>query len=143
MLELPAGMQHGEDHFERAFFRGWMFVDRNAAAVVGDGDRAAVRVQRDNDVRSEAVHGFVDRVVENLPDQVVQAGRADAADVHAGPLTYRLQPFEYGYVLGGIATHCGRRRRPWRARSSGPLRCALALDRKSIRLNSSHSQISY
>ena len=53
-----------------------------------------------------------------------KTGGADAADVHAGPLADRLQPFEDGDVFGGVATHQRRRRRPW----SGPvLRVALWL----------------
>ena len=51
VLELPARVQHGEDDFERALLRLRVLVDRNAAAVVRDGDRAAVGVQRDDDVR--------------------------------------------------------------------------------------------
>ena len=70
-----------------------------------DGDRAAVLVQRDDDVRGVAVHRLVDGVVEDLPDQVVQAGGADAADVHAGPLANRLEPFENGDVFGGVVGH--------------------------------------
>ena len=84
LLELSAGVEHREDHFERALLRRRMLVDRNAAAIVGDRDRAAVLVQRDDDVRGEAVHRLVDGVVEHFPDEMVQAGGADAADVHAG-----------------------------------------------------------
>ena len=35
-LELAAGVQHGEDHFERALLGLGMHVDRNAAAIVFD-----------------------------------------------------------------------------------------------------------
>jgi hypothetical protein len=83
-------MEHGEDHFERALLRFGVDVDGNAAPVVFDGDRIAVLVQGDPDVRGVAVHGLVDRVVERFPHQVVQAGAADAADVHAGAFPDRL-----------------------------------------------------
>ena len=36
VLELSAGVEHGEDHFERALLRRRMLVDRDAAAVVLD-----------------------------------------------------------------------------------------------------------
>ena len=98
-LEFSAGVQRRKDHLERALLRLRMLVDRNAAAVVGDRDRAAVAVERDGDVRGVAVHRLVDRVVEDFPDKVVEAGAADAADVHAGPLANRLQPFEDGDVF--------------------------------------------
>ena len=57
------------------------------------------------DVRGEAVHRLVHGVVENLPDQMVQAGGADAADVHAGPLADRLEPFEDGDVFCCVVGH--------------------------------------
>ena len=102
LLELAAGVEHGEDHFERALLRRRVLVDRNAAAVVRDGDGAAVLVQRDRDVRGIAVHRLVHGVVEDLPDQMVQAGRPDAADIHAGTLADGLEPFEDGDVFRGV-----------------------------------------
>ena len=92
-------MERREDDFERALLRLRVLVDRNAAAVVRNRDRAAVFVQRDDDVRGVAVHRLVDRVVENLPDEVVEAGAADAADIHARPLADRLEPLEDGDVF--------------------------------------------
>ena len=99
LLELASGMERREDDVERALLRFRMLVDRNPAAVVGNRDRAAILVQRDDDVRRVAVHGFVDRVVEDFPDEVVQPGGADAPEVHAGALANRLEPFENGYVF--------------------------------------------
>ena len=64
-------------------------------------------MQRDADVRRVAVHRLVDRVVERLPDEVMQAGAANAADVHAGALPDRLEAFEDGDVFGGVSrSHC-------------------------------------
>jgi len=77
-------------------------VDREAPAVVFDRDRVAVLVQRDADVRGMAVHRLVDGVVERLPHQVVQAGAADPADVHAGPFSYGLESFENRNVFRGV-----------------------------------------
>ena len=102
-LELAARVERREDHFERALLRLRMLVDGDAAAVVGDRDRAAVFVQRDDDVRGVAVHRLVDRVVEDLPDEVVQAGAADAADVHARALADGFEAFENGDVFRGIS----------------------------------------
>ena len=101
-LELPARVQHGEDHLERALLRLRVHVHRDAAAIVGDRDRRAVVVQRDGDVRGVPVHRLVDRVVEDLPDEVVQPGGADAADVHARSLADRVEAFEDGDVFGGV-----------------------------------------
>ena len=52
----------------------WMRLDRDAAAVVGH-PAAAVGQQGDVDLGGVARHGLVDGVVDDLPDQVVQARR--------------------------------------------------------------------
>jgi hypothetical protein len=56
-----------------------------------------------------AVHGLVDGVVENFPNQVVQAGAADAADVHARALADGLQPLEHLDIVTRVfACHADR-----------------------------------
>ena len=52
-----------------------------------------------------AVHHLVDGVVDDLPEQVVQPGLVDAADVHAGPPADGLQALEDGDVFGGVSSH--------------------------------------
>ena len=74
LLELPAGVEHREDHLERALLRLRVLVHRDAAPVVRDGDGGAVGVKRHRDVRCVAVHRLVDGVVEDLPDEMVQPG---------------------------------------------------------------------
>ena len=64
-----------------------------------DRDGARVVVQRDRDVRRVAVHRLVYGVVEDLPDEVVESARSDAADVHAGSLPNGLEPFQDGDVF--------------------------------------------
>ena len=44
--------------------------------------------------RAVARHRLVDRVVDDLPDQVVQPGEAGRADVHARPFADRIEAFE-------------------------------------------------
>ena len=102
VLELPAGVQRGEDDLESARAARRVPVDGHPAAVVGDGDGGAARVQRHLHVRGMAVHRFVDGVVENLPDEVMKARRADAPDVHPGPLAHRLEALENRDVPGRV-----------------------------------------
>ena len=99
VLELPAGVQGGEDHLKGALAAARVLIDRDAAAVVGHRDRRAVRMQRQPDLGGEAVHRLVDGVVEEFPGQVVQTGGSDAADVHAGTLADRCKAFENGDVF--------------------------------------------
>ena len=90
--ELAAGVEHGMDDFQRVL-AGGVLADRDAAAVVDDGDDT-VGLDRDLDGRRLARHRFVDRVVDDLPDEVVQAADIGRADVHARALAHSLQAFE-------------------------------------------------
>ena len=51
LAELAAGVQRGEDQLQGRLLVLGMHVDRDAAAVVGDGDGVAALVQRDRDRR--------------------------------------------------------------------------------------------
>ena len=104
VFELPAGVEHGEDRLERDLLRLRMLVDRDAPAVVLDGQRRAVGVQRDADVRGVAVHRLVDGIVENLPDEMVQPRRADAADIHPGTFPDGLESLENGDVFRRVVS---------------------------------------
>ena len=100
--ELPARVQHGQDDLGRglALVLG-VVVDRDAASVVGHA-AAAVGEQGDVDAGAVARHRLVDGVVDDLVDEVVEAGRTGGSDVHPGPLPDRFETLENGDVLGGI-----------------------------------------
>jgi hypothetical protein len=106
LVELAAGVQHAHDDLGGAALGLVLVVhldaDRDAAAVVGDRDRV-VGVDGDDDVVAVTGQGLVDGVVHDLEDHVVQAGAVGGvADVHAGALAHRFQPFELldaGFVV--------------------------------------------
>ena len=75
VVELAARVQRRQHDLGRGPAELRVRVDRDAAAVVVDGDRV-VAVDRDSDRVAEAGDGLVDRVVDDLVDQVVQATRA-------------------------------------------------------------------
>ena len=86
---------------------GW-----NAAAVVDDRD-AVVDVDRDLDRLAEAGHVFVDTVVDDFIDEVMEAVDAGAADVHRRTLPHGVEPFQYfdlirtvtvGFGFGGLVS---------------------------------------
>jgi len=77
----------------------------NAAPVVGDG-AGPVRVERHRHQRREAGERFVDRVVDDLVDHVMQARAViGVADIHAGALAHRVEATQdldaVGAVFGG------------------------------------------
>ena len=92
VVELPAGVENGHDDFGGRL-AALVEVDRNAAPVVHDRD-GSVDVNRDVHLIAESGQRLVDRVVDDLVDEVMQPGRAGRTDVHGGPLADRLQPLE-------------------------------------------------
>ena len=83
-----------------------MDIDRNAAAVVDHGD-AVVDVNRDFDLVAVSGQRFVDGVVDNFENQMMQTPFAGVADVHAGPLSDRLQAFQNFDVVCFVFGVCG------------------------------------
>jgi len=126
VVELPARVEDGHHDFGHVDVATELLrlllvpSDRDASAVVLDRDRA---VEVDRHVHAGAVAGqmLVDRVVDDLPNEMMQTGPVvDVADVHAGALTNRLETFEDGDALAAVV---GRGRRLGR---DGSRRGALA-----------------
>ena len=95
-------MQDRQHDFERRGLRLRVLFDRDAAAVVLHRDRAAVFVQRHVDAVAFAGQMFVDRVIDDLPNQVMQPARIDTPDVHRRPPPHGFQPFEDFDVVAGV-----------------------------------------
>ncbi len=91
--ELSTGVQDGQGEGRGRKLLAGRDVGRDATTVVGDADRTVV-VERDDDGVAVAGEGLVDRVVDDLPDQVVEAADTGRADVHTGTLAHRFQAFE-------------------------------------------------
>jgi hypothetical protein len=89
-----------------------MQVHGDAAAVVHHPD-AAVGQQRDIDRVAVAGQRFINGVIYDFVDQMVQTARTGGTDVHARPLADGFQTFEDGDVAGVVMRavvalcHCG------------------------------------
>ena len=99
--EFAAGVQSSHDGLKCRYFRLLMDVDWDAAAVVGD-THFVLRQKRYLDIVRKPSHRFVTRVVEYLPNEVMEAVGAGRADIHAGAATHRFKPLEDGNVRGSI-----------------------------------------
>ena len=99
--ELAAGMQLGHDHLDAALALAWHLVHRDATAVVVHPD-AVVGQDGDFNVVSVPGQSLVDRVVDDLVDQMMQAPGARRTDVHAGTDADRLQPLQHLQIAGVI-----------------------------------------
>ena len=108
-VEFAAGMQRGHDHFQRRLVLEFgMRIDRNAAAIVADGQHVAGLQAPSRcgwhgrpPLRPSHCRGFP------TPDDA--GGTIGAADIHAGAAAHRLQPFQHLDVLGGIGLGAGGR----------------------------------
>ena len=102
-IELSAGVQLGHHDL-----RGGNFfavdvhhVDGNAAAVVDDRD-GVVEVNGDVDLVGVTGERFVDRVVHDFVDQMVQSHLAGRADVHGGTFAHRFHAAEHFDGVGVV-----------------------------------------
>ena len=93
VVEFPAGVQHGHDDLGGRDALLAVDIHRDAAAVVGDGDRF-VGVDGDHDAVAVAGQRLVDGVVDDLENHVMQAGAViGIADVHSGALPNGVEAF--------------------------------------------------
>ena len=92
--EFAARVQDRKDHRDRGQAGLVLDAHRDTAPVVRDADHVA---GQDHHVDLVAVPGqrFVDRIVHDLIDQMVQAARPGGADVHARALPDSLQPLQH------------------------------------------------
>ena len=76
-------------------------LHRNAAAVVDHSNRV-VDMDADFDLVSVSGKSFVNRVVDDLIYEMVQAQLAGRADVHSGALSDGFHPAENFDGIGGV-----------------------------------------
>ena len=107
-LELTARVEGGHDDLERGLARIFgMRVDRDAAAVVEDG-QAVAGLQRDLDAAGVAGDCLVHRIVDDLGGEVVERALVGAADVHARAAADGLQALKHLDRGSVVAFGCGR-----------------------------------
>ena len=107
VVELAAGVQDRHDDLERRNLLHRVLVDRDASAVVDDGDRV-VSMHRHRDLGAVASHGLIDRVVHDLPHEVVQTAGAGRTDVHARTLANGLETLENLNLAAVVVRLLGR-----------------------------------
>ena len=94
VAELATGVQHGQHNLGRGqIFVLWMASDRDAAPIINNLNTA---ILQNRHIYAVAVsrHRLVHSVIHNLPHEVVEAGGAGRADIHARSLADRFQSFK-------------------------------------------------
>ena len=64
-------------------------------------------MESDNNLIAIACKRFVDTVVDNLIDELMETGRMCIADIHPRPFAYRLKPFQNGdrtCIIGALSS---------------------------------------
>jgi len=93
VVEFSPRMKSGHDHLCSGTFLGWVFADRDAATIVNDSD-AAILVNDNDDFLAEATYGFIDRVIHDLVDEVMQTIETGRPNVHSRAFSNRIKAFE-------------------------------------------------
>ena len=91
--ELSAGVENGVDDLDGGDMKLLVFARRDTAAVIGDADDVSGQ-DGDGDGVAGAGKRFVDGVVYDLVDQMVQPAQRRRADVHARAFSDRFQPLQ-------------------------------------------------
>ena len=99
--ELAAGVQLGHHGLHTGDALARHLIDRDASTIVHHAD-AVVRQNGDLDMAGVSGQRLVDRVIDDLIDQVVQTARAGGTDVHTGADTHGLESFEHPQIGGLI-----------------------------------------
>ena len=93
IVKFTAGMKYGHDDLSSRNALFFVNAGRNTTTIILYGNRV-IRMDRDLNLFTVAREGFVDSVVHNLEYHVVQTSAViGIADIHAGALTHRVQPF--------------------------------------------------
>ncbi len=78
-----------------------MHIHGDPAAVISDGN-TVVAVNNNIDLFGMASERFVDGIIHDFIDQVVQTAHADVADIHRGAFTDRLHPLKDLDAFGAV-----------------------------------------
>jgi hypothetical protein len=98
-LNLPPGVQHREGDLDRGPSFALVQVDRDAAALVLDLDRAVLE-HRDGDLLAVAGERLVHRVVDRLLHDVQRVDRVGVHARHAPDGLETLEGLDRGCVVG-------------------------------------------
>ena len=101
--KLPAGVQTRHDYFDASKTGLRLDINRNATTVISNF-YGSIRQQRHNNLGAMTGEGFIDRVVDDLPEAVHETPRISGADIHTWALADRVEPLEDAEVLSRVLT---------------------------------------
>ncbi len=106
VLEFAAGVENRQHDFGGRL-AAFVQIHGNPAAIVHDRQRP-VDVNRHLDVPAVPGEGFVDRVVDDFVEEMMEAGRTGGPDVHRRPLLDGFEPFKNLDFVCAVVVGTGR-----------------------------------
>ena len=100
--KLAPGMEHRQNYLHSRL-AGFMQVNRDAAAIIGNGD-AVILMNHHVDIRAVACQRLIYGIVHYLINKMMQSTLRCAANIHARTLPDCLQPFQNLNLLGTVFT---------------------------------------
>mmetsp|Transcript_63227 Transcript_63227/g.186930 ORF Transcript_63227/g.186930 Transcript_63227/m.186930 type:complete len:316 (-) Transcript_63227:90-1037(-) len=94
VVEFTPGVKDSQYRLQCRYSRGRVDVGGYTAAVV-DYRAGTVGIDGGGDDGGVSGEGFVDAVIDDLPDEVMETVGSRGPDVHSRPLPHRLQPFQH------------------------------------------------
>ena len=91
--EFTAGMQHGKYNFQRRLSGLCLDINRDTTTIVGDSN-GITGIDGHSNIFTVSGQSFIDRVIHDLIDQVMQTGRGSRTDIHTGTFPHCFQTLQ-------------------------------------------------
>ena len=101
--ELTTSMEHRHDCLKRRLSRLWMDIDRDTTSIIFDRDRS-IGVHIHEDMLRMSCHRLIDRVIDDLPDEMMETLFIGLTDIHSWSFSDGLESFE-NLDLTGVVGH--------------------------------------
>ena len=92
IAKFATGVEHGHDNFNCRFAFFFHHINRNTTTIIAYGN-TVICVNDYADIVTEASQSFVDTVVDNFINQMMQATSRGTANIHCRSFTYCFQTF--------------------------------------------------
>jgi hypothetical protein len=101
IVKFASSVEFGHHHFHRRTFLLFMDIDRDAAAVISDGD-AVIDMNDDVDLGTISPEGFINAVVDQFMNQMVKAFDPGVPNIHGRPFADGCQTLQDLYLFRHI-----------------------------------------
>ena len=105
-IKLAPCVQHRHDHLQGRLIQLFVHTRGNTAPIVSDRDRI-IRMDHKIYVCTITRQVLIDRVIDDLPYQMVESLGICTSNIHARPLAHGFEPFECRNITGIVVRRVG------------------------------------